>query len=213
MFCGSGGPKSRLPKVAGAEPSGEMRDEKLHPIVARSKSKGQRSYFASWSWDVEKAHADVARSTFRKQNVKNTMGLEHFWKLRCWKRHGVVAGSTFPSQNGKTHTTFGLFLDVRAVFRGRGNGFRTFWKVSPACGFCNFCSSFQNDGRRRRSARDISIRHVRMSEVHFVSLFGQGIYKGSCEIQHLQLQVCCPVDIQHLSFSNGHVTKTWTDRY
>ena len=76
-----------------------------------------------------------------------------------------------------------------------------------------FCSSFQNDGRRRRSARDISIRHVRMSEVHFVSLFGQGIYKGSCEIQHLQLQVCCPVDIQHLSFSNGHVTKTWTDRY
>jgi hypothetical protein len=37
MFCGSGGSKSRLAKVAGAEPAGQMRDEKVHAIVARSK--------------------------------------------------------------------------------------------------------------------------------------------------------------------------------
>ena len=36
------------------------------------------------SWDVEKVHAVVARSTFRSQNVQST-GSEHFWKLRCWK--------------------------------------------------------------------------------------------------------------------------------
>ena len=36
MFCGSGGSKSRLAKAAGAETSGQMRDEKLHPVVARS---------------------------------------------------------------------------------------------------------------------------------------------------------------------------------
>ena len=29
MFCGSRGSKSRLAKAAGAEPSGQMRDEKL----------------------------------------------------------------------------------------------------------------------------------------------------------------------------------------
>jgi hypothetical protein len=29
MICGSGGLKSRLAKAAGAEPSGQMRDEKL----------------------------------------------------------------------------------------------------------------------------------------------------------------------------------------
>jgi len=34
MLCGSGGSKSRLAKVAGAEPSGQMRDEKLHTVVA-----------------------------------------------------------------------------------------------------------------------------------------------------------------------------------
>ena len=35
MICGSGGSKSRLAKAAGAEPSGQMRDEKVHAIVAR----------------------------------------------------------------------------------------------------------------------------------------------------------------------------------
>ena len=36
MFCGSGGSKSRLAKAAGAEPAGQMKDEKLHAILARS---------------------------------------------------------------------------------------------------------------------------------------------------------------------------------
>ena len=59
MICGSGGSKSRLAKAAGAEPAGQMRDEKLHVVVARS--------------------------TFRSQNVQNTPGSDHFWKLRCRK--------------------------------------------------------------------------------------------------------------------------------
>jgi len=36
MFCGSGGSKSRLAKAPGAKPCGQMRDEKLHAVVARS---------------------------------------------------------------------------------------------------------------------------------------------------------------------------------
>ena len=56
-ICGSGGSKSRLAKAAGAEPAGEMRDEKLHAVVARS--------------------------TFRSQNGQNTRGADHFWTLRC----------------------------------------------------------------------------------------------------------------------------------
>jgi len=36
LICGSGASKSRLAKAAGAEPSGQMRDEKLHAVVARS---------------------------------------------------------------------------------------------------------------------------------------------------------------------------------
>ena len=59
MICGSGGSKSRLAKAAGAEPCGQMRDEKLHAVVARS--------------------------TFRSQNVRNTPTSHHIWKLRCRK--------------------------------------------------------------------------------------------------------------------------------
>ena len=34
MICGSGGSKSRLAKAAGAEPAGQMRDEKLHAVAS-----------------------------------------------------------------------------------------------------------------------------------------------------------------------------------
>ena len=34
MFCGSGASKSRLPKAAGAKPAGQMRDKKMHAVVA-----------------------------------------------------------------------------------------------------------------------------------------------------------------------------------
>ena len=59
MIWGSGGSKSNLAKVAGAEPAGQMRDEKLH--------------------------TDVARSRFPRQNAESTTCSDHFWKLRCWK--------------------------------------------------------------------------------------------------------------------------------
>ena len=35
------------------------------------------------SWDVEKVHAVVARSTFPSQNVQNTTCSRHFWRFRC----------------------------------------------------------------------------------------------------------------------------------
>ena len=59
MICGSGGSKSRLAKAAGAEPAGQMRDEKVHAVVARS--------------------------TFPSENVQNTPAPDHFLKLRCRK--------------------------------------------------------------------------------------------------------------------------------
>ena len=41
VFCCSGGSKSTLAKAAGAEPSGEMRDQKLQAVVARSTCRSQ----------------------------------------------------------------------------------------------------------------------------------------------------------------------------
>jgi len=54
-----------------------------HFEVKMYKTHQRRTTFGSW--DVEKVHAVVARSTFRSQNVQNTPGPDHFWKLRCRK--------------------------------------------------------------------------------------------------------------------------------
>ena len=59
MICGSGGSKSRLAKAAGAEPAGQMRDEKLRAVVAPS--------------------------TLASEKAKSTSRSDHFWKLRCRK--------------------------------------------------------------------------------------------------------------------------------
>ena len=60
MFWGSGRSKSRLAKAAGAEPTGQMRDEKLHAVVARSR--------------------------FRSQNSKSTSCREHFWDVEMFQK-------------------------------------------------------------------------------------------------------------------------------
>ena len=72
----------------------------LSKCTKHIKAHQARSTF--WSWDVEKVHAVVARSTFRSQHVQNTPGSDHLWKLRWWKVHAVVARSTFPSQHAQS---------------------------------------------------------------------------------------------------------------
>ena len=57
MFCGAGGSTSRLAKAAGAEPAGQMKDEKLLAVVARS--------------------------TVGSDKCQSTRCSDHFWKLRC----------------------------------------------------------------------------------------------------------------------------------
>ena len=85
-FCGSGGSKSRLAKAAGAEPAGQMRDEKLHAVVARS--------------------------TFRSQNVQNTSASDHFWKLRCRKSARRCGAKHISKSKCTKHQGFGPLLEV-----------------------------------------------------------------------------------------------------
>ena len=86
MICGSGGSKSRLAKAAGAEPAGQMRDEKLHAVVARS--------------------------AFSSQNVQNTRGSDHFWKLRCRKSARRCGAKHISKSKCTKHTIVGPLLEV-----------------------------------------------------------------------------------------------------
>ena len=52
-----------------------------HFEVKMYKAHHARTTFGSW--DVEKVHAVVARSTFRSQNVQSTICSRHFWKFGC----------------------------------------------------------------------------------------------------------------------------------
>ena len=125
-------------RAAGAEPSGQMRDEKVHAVVAWSTCRSQctkhtmlgplsevemskkctplwrevhfqvkmhkthqaRTTFGSW--DVEKVHAVVARSTFPSQNVQTPQLRSTFRSCDVEKAHAVVARSTFRSQHVKS---------------------------------------------------------------------------------------------------------------
>ena len=86
MICGFGGSKSRLAKAAGAEPSGQTRDEKLHALVVRS--------------------------TFRSQNVQNTSVSDHFWKLRCRKSAHRCGAKHISKSKCTKHTRCGPLLAV-----------------------------------------------------------------------------------------------------
>ena len=88
MIWGSGGSKSRLAKAAGAEPAGQMRDEKLHAVVARS--------------------------TFPSQNV-NTRGSDHFWKLRCRKSARRCGAKHILKSKCTKHLSFGPLLEVEML--------------------------------------------------------------------------------------------------
>ena len=163
MIWGSGGSKSRLAKAAGAEPAGQMRDEKLHAVVARSQ--------------------------FRSEKIQSTSAPDHFWKLRCRKSarhcgakhvskskctkhtsfepllevemHAAVARSTFRSQNVKNTRGSDHFWAFRCRFAWQSQGIvhllkneqnvRVLWHFQR----CMF--------RGGRSTRDIFIRAVRRS--------------------------------------------------
>ena len=119
MICGSGGSKSRLAKAAGAEPAGQMRDEKLHAVVARSTFPSQKvqnrrcsDHFLEVQMSKKctplwcEAHFKVkmyethhARTTFRSCDVE--------------KVHAVVARSTSRSQKCKKLTGSEHFWKLR----------------------------------------------------------------------------------------------------
>ena len=89
MIWGSGRSKSKLAKAAGAEPAGQMRDDKLHAVVARS--------------------------TFRSQNVQSTSAPDHFWKLRCRKSARRCGAKHISKSKCTKHTILGPLLEVEML--------------------------------------------------------------------------------------------------
>ena len=81
-----GGLKNRLAKAAHAEPSGQMRNENLHAVVARS--------------------------TCRFQNLKKRPFSDHFRKLRCRKSTCRCGAKHISKSKCTKHTILGALLEV-----------------------------------------------------------------------------------------------------
>ena len=86
MIWGSGGSKSRFAKAAGTEPAGQMRDEKLHAVVVRSR--------------------------FRSEKVQNTSASDHFWKLRCRKSARRCGAKPISKWKGTKDLSLAPLLEV-----------------------------------------------------------------------------------------------------
>ena len=95
-FCGSRGSKSNLAKAAGAEPCRQMRDEKLHAVVARS--------------------------TFPSQKVQSTPFSDHFWELRCRKSARRCGTKHMSKSKCTKHTILRPLLEVVMSKRARHSG-------------------------------------------------------------------------------------------
>ena len=85
--------------------------EKVHAVVARSTFRSQNVQNTPWS--DEKVHAVVARSTFWSQNVQNTPFSDHFWKLRCRKSARRCGAKHISKSKCTKHHMFAPLLEVQ----------------------------------------------------------------------------------------------------
>ena len=139
-----------------------------HFQVKMYKAHHGRSTFRSW--DVEKVHAVVARSTFWSQNVQNTPAPDHFWKFRCRKSARRCGEAHFEVKMYKAHqlrTTFGSSdvekvhaVVARSTFRSQ-NAQNTPWSEH----FWKF--------RCRKSARRCGTKHISKSKCAKHTMVGE----------------------------------------
>ena len=81
-----------------------------HVQVKMYKTPQLRTNFGSW--DVEKVHAVVARSTFPSQNVQNAPASDHFWKFTCRKSARRCRAKHISKSKCTKHTMLGPLLEV-----------------------------------------------------------------------------------------------------
>ena len=84
-----------------------------HFEVKMYKTHQRRTTFGSW--DVEKVHAVVARSTFPSQNVQNTTCSRHFWRFGCWKSARRCGAKHISKSKCTKHHMFAPLLEVRML--------------------------------------------------------------------------------------------------
>ena len=135
-----------------------------HPQCLQSQHFGNRSLawdLEAWQvqshlarWD-EKVHAVVARSTFRSQNVQNTPGPDHFWKLRCRKSARRCGAKHISKSKCTKHHMLAPLLEVQMSFRVAGaRDCAPCQKWAKREGFVAFPKTMAGVGHLKRICKD-----------------------------------------------------------
>ena len=137
---------------------GEMKNcrplwREAHFQVKMCKTPQLRTTFRSW--DVEKVHAVVARSTFRSQNVQNKPAPDRFWKLRCRKSARRCGAKHISKSKCTKHRMFAPLLEVQMSFRVAGaKDCAPCQKWPKREGFVAFPRMMAGMGHLKRSCKD-----------------------------------------------------------
>ena len=137
---------------------------KAHLEVKMYKRHHSRTTFGSW--DVKKVYAIVARSTFPSQNVQNTPGSDHFWKLRCRKSARRRGAKHISKSSGKKWGVRSTFRRSDVVLRGRHKGFCTLPKVNKTW---RFCSSFNYNQQHYTTLHYTPLQLQLQLELHYTT--------------------------------------------
>ena len=140
--------KSRLAKAAGAEPAGQMRDEKLHTLVARAhfqvKMYKARKLQTSLEVAMSKKCTQLWRAAhFQVKSVKNWRVGGTFGSWDVEKVNPVVARSAFPCEHVKSTTCSDRFWTSKWRKSAHRCGAEHIWKskVSKTAGSESFLTS------------------------------------------------------------------------
>ena len=190
MICNSGGSKSRLAKASGAEPSGQMRDEQLHFVVARSTFGSQNFQNTPFS--------DHCRKSARH------CGAKHVSKSNCAKH--TSSGPLFEVEMSKKWTP--LWREARFEVKSRKNwGVRsTFgrWDVVLRCSHKVFCTL------PKVSSSSLNYQH------HYAPLHSTTLHYITPQLQpqlQLQLQLHYTYTTLHYTTTTTITTTTTTTRF
>ena len=123
--------------------------------------KNWRSRTTFGSCDVEKVHAVVVRSTFPSQNVQNTPGPDHFWKLRCRKSARRCGAKHISKSKCTKHTMLGPLFEVKMF---KTLGFRNIF------GGSDVEKSVRRCGAKHTSKSHYITVHYSSSTLHYTKL-------------------------------------------
>ena len=175
MICGSGRSKSRLAKAAGAEPSGQMRDQKLHAAVARSTFLSQKCQKPTvsdqfWKLRCRKSARRCGTKHISKSKVSKTDGFGALLEVSMWKKctrlwreaHFQVKSV----KNWRVRSTFGSF-DVEKVYAAVARSTFPSQKCQKLTGSEHFWKF-----RCGKSVRGCGAKHISKSKVSKTDGFG-----------------------------------------